>query len=411
MSDAAIVLEQCDILARYSEEPDRLTRRFATPALRAAGEQVAEWMRAAGMTTRFDNAGNLIGRLDCAEPDAPTLLMGSHLDTVRDAGKYDGILGVLLAVACVARIHRDGRASPFHVEVYAFADEEGLRFHTAYLGSSIVAGTLDPAALALTDPDGVTLVDAIRAAGGDPDQLTGDRRDRAGLLGYIETHIEQGPVLEQLGMPVGVVTAIQGQSRFDVGFTGVAGHAGTVPVSLRHDALGAAAEFVLAVETLARETDGLVATVGQLAVYPGASNVIPGQATLSLDVRHPDDNRREAACDRLREVAEAIGARRDVRVSWEALQATQAVPCDERLAGLLASAITEMGYPIHRLASGAGHDAAIMSQLTGVAMLFVRCKAGVSHSPLEAITEEDVAVALDVLSRFVALLAAERGRP
>ena len=410
MSDAAIVLEQSDILAGYSEEPDRLTRRFATPALRAAGERVAEWMRAAGMVTRFDTAGNLIGRLACADADAPTLLMGSHLDTVRDAGKYDGMLGVLLAAACLERVRREERTLPFHVEIYAFADEEGLRFHTAYLGSSVVAGTLDPAALALTDPEGVSLAEAIRAAGGDPEGLAGERRDRTGLLGYIETHIEQGPVLEQLGLPVGVVTAIQGQSRFDVGFTGVAGHAGTVPVALRHDALAAAAECILAIEGLAREAEGLVATVGQLAVYPGASNVIPGQATLSLDVRHPEDTRREAACARLRETAEAIGVRRGVRVSWEALQATRAVPCDERLAGLLARAIGDAGYPVHRLPSGAGHDAAIMSQLTRVAMLFVRCKAGVSHSPLEAVTEEDVAVALDVLSRFVALLAAERGR-
>ncbi|HKV85256.1 MAG TPA: allantoate amidohydrolase [Ktedonobacterales bacterium] len=411
MSDAPTILAQCDTLAGYSEEPDRLTRRFATRALRAAGEQVAEWMRAAGMTTRFDNAGNLIGRFACPDENAPTLLLGSHLDTVRDAGKYDGMLGVLLATACVARLRREGRALPFHIEVYGFADEEGLRFHTAYLGSSVVAGTLDNATLALTDPDGAPLAEAIRAAGGDPDMLAGDRRDRSGLLGYIETHIEQGPVLEAQGLPVGIVTAIQGQSRFDVGFSGTAGHAGTVPVALRHDALCAAAEFTLAVESLARETEGLVATVGQLAVYPGASNVIPGQATLSLDVRHPEDGLREAACARLRKSAEAIGGRRGAQVAWDALQSTRAVPCDERLAGLLATAVTEVSYPVHRLPSGAGHDAAIMAGMTGVAMLFVRCAGGISHSPLEAVTEGDVAVALDVLSRFVALLAAERGRP
>ena len=218
-------------------------------------------------------------------------------------------------------------------------------------------------------------------------------------------------MLEQLGLPLGIVTAIQGQSRFDVGFTGVAGHAGTVPVALRHDALSAAAEFILAVESLARETEELVATVGQLAVYPGASNVIPGHATLSLDVRHPEDTRREAASARLRETAEAIAARRGVRVTWDALQSTRAVPCDERLAELLAEAVTSAGYPAHRLPSGAGHDAAIMASLTGVAMLFVRCKDGVSHSPLESVTESDVAAALDALSRFVALLAAERGQP
>ncbi|MGH2486552.1 MAG: Zn-dependent hydrolase, partial [Ktedonobacterales bacterium] len=339
------------------------------------------------------------------------LLMGSHLDTVRDAGKYDGMLGVLLATACVARLRREGRALPFHIEVYGFADEEGLRFHTAYLGSSVVAGTLDNATLALTDPDGVLLADAVRVAGGDPDALAADRRDRSGLLGYIETHIEQGPVLESLGLPVGIVTAIQGQSRFDVGFAGTAGHAGTVPLALRHDALCAAAEFTLAVEALARETEGLVATVGQLAVYPGASNVIPGHATLSLDVRHPEDARREAACARLRESAEAIGARRGVRETWVALQSTRAVPCDERLAGQLAEAVIEGDHSVHRLPSGAGHDAAIMATMTGVAMLFVRCAGGISHSPLEAVTEGDVAVALDVLARFVTRLASERGQP
>lgn len=411
MTDAARVLQQCDTLASFSEETDHLTRRFATPALRAAGAQVAEWMRDAGMSTRFDNVGNLIGHYACADPDAPTLLMGSHLDTVRDAGKYDGILGVLLAVACVARIHREGHALPFHLDVYAFADEEGLRFQTAYLGSSVVAGTLDPAALSLTDHDGMTVAEAIRAAGGDPDRLTGDRRERNGLLGYIETHIEQGPVLESLGMPVGVVTAIQGQSRFVVTYDGVAGHAGTVPLALRHDALCAAAEYVLAVESLAAETAGLVATVGQLAIHPGATNVIPGRARLTLDVRHPEDEQREDACARLRESAEEIAGRRGVHVSWEPLQSTLAVPCDERLAGRLASAVSEVGYPAHLLPSGAGHDAATMANLTPVAMLFVRCKGGVSHSPLESVTEEDVAIALDVLTRFVAQLAAERGRP
>jgi allantoate deiminase len=389
---ATTVLERCDALAAFSEEDDRLTRRFATSALRAAGEAVAEWMRAAGMTVRRDAIGNVIGRL---EGDGPrTLLMGSHLDTVRDAGRYDGPLGVLVAIAVAEQV-RD--ALPFALEVYAFADEEGVRYGTAYLGSGVVAGRFDPSVLTRRDADGIAMADAI----GDVGDLAAARRDPGDLLGYVEVHIEQGPVLEAEDLPVGVVTAISGQTRAAVRFAGAAGHAGTVPIALRRDALTAAAEWILAVEALARDEDGLVATVGEARIEPGAGNVIPGEVALSLDARHPDDGARAAARDALRERALAIAAARGLSVEFEVVQETAAVACSPALSDDLAAAVRDCGHRVVRLPSGAGHDAAVMAALTPVAMLFVRCAGGISHSPNESVTRADVAAAIEVVMRFL----------
>lgn len=410
-ASARAVLDRCDILAGHSEEPDRLTRRYGTPPMAQVNDAVAGWMRAAGMSVRRDNLGNLIGRYEAGAADAGTFLLGSHLDTVRDAGRYDGPLGVLVALAAVERLHARGERLPFALELLAFADEEGVRYHSGYLGSSVYAGRFRADTLSTVDDDGIPLAAAIRAFGGDPDALAGVARASGDLLGYCEVHIEQGPVLEARGLPVGVVSSIQGQSRMTVGFTGEAGHAGTVPVSMRRDALSAASEFVLAVEAEARGTDGLVATVGQLAVEPGASNVIPGRAILSLDVRHPDDATREAACARLRERAEEIGRARRVAVDWQELGRSRSVTCNARLSKLLARAIEESGYPTLTLPSGAGHDGVMLSRLTGIAMLFVRCQGGVSHNPAEAVTHEDVAVAIAVLERFLSLVAVDRGEP
>ncbi|MFO7170205.1 MAG: allantoate amidohydrolase [Chloroflexota bacterium] len=407
MSTARRLMERCDALAAISEEPGRLTRRYGTEALRRAQELVTSWMRAAGMTVRRDSVGNLIGRYEAGRAGARTLLLGSHLDTVRDAGRYDGPLGVLAALACVERLHERGERLPFAVEVLAFADEEGLRFRTAYLGSSALAGTFDPAWLERTDPDGITLAEAIRAFGGDLGDLAGARRQAEELIGYCEVHIEQGPVLEALGLPVGVVTAIAGQSRFSISFQGEAGHAGTVPMALRRDALCAAAELVLAAEATARAEVGLVATVGQIEALPGATNVIPGRATLSLDVRHQDDATRRRAIERLRAEAERIAATRSLELSWQLVQEHPPVPMDAALSGLLRRAVEETGLQAHALPSGAGHDAAVLAALAPVAMLFVRCRGGVSHNPAESVAEEDVAAALDVLERFVMLAAEE----
>jgi len=402
------VMERCDVLGTYSEEPERLTRRFGTEAMRQASDKVAVWMREAGMEVRRDNIGNLIGRYQASPSEAPTLLLGSHFDTVRGAGKYDGPLGVLVALACVQRLRDRNERLPYAIEVLAFADEEGMRFGATYYGSQVVAGTFDAAELHRTDEDGITLADAIRAFGGDPEALHADKWAGGDLLGYCEVHIEQGPVLESRNLPVCVVSAIAGQSRFIVRFTGEAGHAGTVPMELRRDALGAAAEFVLAVEAEAQATAGLVATVGQLSVRPGATNVIPAEVAASLDIRHQQDSVRAESIGRLQERVREIGERRQVATAWQQLRESQATPCAPHLTGLFEQAISELDYPAVYLPSGAGHDAVAMADLTDVAMLFVRCRGGISHNPAESVTTEDVAVAVEVLSRTLELLGQER---
>jgi allantoate deiminase len=400
---AAAVLRRCDELAAFSEEHGRLTRRFGTPALLRADEAVRGWMEAAGMAVRRDVIGNVIGRL--GGPDSRTLLIGSHLDTVRDAGRYDGVLGVLVGIACVERLRDAGTSLPYAIEVLAFADEEGARFGTGYLGSSVVAGRFDVEWLHRRDADGVILADAVSAFGGDPDGLASAGGKASDLIGYYEVHIEQGPVLESGGVPLGVVTAIAGQTRARVTFVGDAGHAGTVPMALRRDALCAAADWVTAVEAIACEADGAVATVGELEVEPGASNVIPGRVQVSLDLRHQDDSVRERVAAELRRRAGAIADARGVVVEWELVQESLAVCCSPELTELLADSVAARGEPVVALPSGAGHDAVMLSSIAPVAMLFVRCAGGVSHNPAEAVAVEDVAAAIDATTRFLELLA------
>ena len=399
------VMERCRELGAVSQEDGRLTRPFATPAMARADDLVGRWMAAAGLRVRSDAAGNLIGRLEGADPAAGTLLLGSHLDTVRDAGAFDGPLGVLVAVACVERLRTEGVVPPFAIEVLGFSDEEGLRYGTAYLGSRAVAGTFEPALLELVDDAGVTLGDALRDFGGEPEEIAGAARRGERLLGYCEVHIEQGPVLEGRDVPVGVVSAIAGATRAELEFSGRAGHAGTVPMDARHDAACAAAEWVLAVEAAARAEPGLVATVGRLEARPGAPNVVPGAAVASLDVRHADDAVRAATVAQLRAEARRIGAARGVEVAWREVMSAPAVAADGALTAALSAAVAERGLPVLTLTSGAGHDAVALAELTGVAMLFVRCAGGVSHHPDESVDEADVAVALDVLHGFVRGLA------
>ena len=425
-TSASTVIQRCDILGTYSEEPHRLTRPFASAAIHEVNSLVGQWMRDAGMSVQQDTIGNVIGRYEGHSsglhhspnaglhhsPNAAatqTLLLGSHLDTVRDAGKYDGPLGVMVAIACIERLHVRKERLPFAIEVLGFADEEGLRYHSAYIGSKAMTGAFDLDALSLTDADGIPMRQAIQAFGGKPNPtlLRTARWQREKLLGYCEVHIEQGPVLEERNLPVGVVSAISGQKRITVRFTGEAGHAGTVPMSLRHDALCGAAEFVLAVETLARGIPGLVATVGQLNVQPSASNVIPGEVTLSLDVRHQDDTVCEDACRQLKEQAQQISLKRQFSFDWQLLQEHASVPCSTRMTQLLAQSIEELHYPLLSIPSGAGHDGVIVSTLTDICMLFVRCRNGISHNPAESVTTEDVAVAIAVVERFLALLAQE----
>jgi allantoate deiminase len=397
--DGAALVARCRELAAISEEEKCLVRPFGSAAMARANALAGGWMEAAGMAVRVDAARNVVGHLPGHDTAAGTLLLGSHLDTVRDAGAFDGSLGVVTAIACVEELRAREVTLPFALDVYGFSDEEGLRYGTAYLGSGAVAGGLDPAVLDLRDADGIALRDAL---GGDAAAAS-----RAGerVRGYLEVHIEQGPVLEARGLPVGVVTAIAGATRAEVRLTGAAGHAGTVPMDARRDAACALAELVLAVEAAARQRPGLVATVGRLEALPGAPNVIPGAASASIDVRHADDAVREEAVAALRDRAAAIGGARGVEVAWEPRMATPAVAMDPGLAGALAGAVRQRGLPPAELPSGAGHDAVALSAITGTAMLFVRCAGGVSHHPAESVEPADAQVALEVLVDTVLALA------
>jgi len=363
MSDAARrVLDRADELAAFTEEPGRITRPLGTPALAGATARVADWMDEAGLETASDAIGNLVGR----RGEGDRLLLGSHLDSVANAGRYDGILGVLVALEVAA-------ATRIPLEVVAFADEEGLRYGSTFLGSRAFVGQLTAAEAAMV---GVSLGAPLFA----------------GAKAYFEVHIEQGPVLEALDLPLGVVTAIAGQSRYRVTVTGRAGHAGTTPMDLRNDALAAAAELVLAVEGIACEEPGLVATVGTITVPDGAVNVIPGRVELSVDIRHADDAIRARGIEALRREG-----RPEVDIAWELIHAHDATPCSPALTRRLAEAV---GPGAHALPSGAGHDAVTLAAFTDVAMLFVRCAGGVSHHPDEAVTEADVAAAIEAATRF-----------
>jgi allantoate deiminase len=376
------VLTRADELAAYSQAPGQITRPVATRALAGARAQVREWMHAAGLQTRVDAIGNLAGRRGDAR-----LVVGSHLDSVADAGRYDGVLGILVGLELASRTDAG-------LEVVAFADEDGLRFQSIYLGSRSFVGALTPHELGLRDADGITLRQAIA---GEPGPPLYDPRTEA----YLEIHIEQGPVLEAEGLPLGVVTAIAGQSRFNLTFSGHAGHAGTTPMHLRRDAAAAAAEFVLAAERVALDEPGLVATVGQFSVPRGAVNVIPGRADVTLDIRHQDDAVRERATALLRKQTEVITERRAVPVTWSTISHQDATPCTPALVERLADAVAATGVQVRRMPSGAGHDAVTMARVTDTAMLFVRCAGGISHHPDESVSLGDVAVAIEAATRFL----------
>lgn len=404
---AQLVMQRIETLAQITESAGQLTRTFASPAMRQANELVGAWMREAGMAVRTDAIGNLIGHYPAAQPDGRILLLGSHLDTVRDAGKFDGALGVLVAIACVQQLKEEGIRQPFAIEIVGFSEEEGVRFHTTYLGSRALAGSFNPEDLKRTDARGITMADAIRDFGGNPDEIADAGLTPQRLLGYAEVHIEQGPVLEEKNLAVGVVSAIAGQTRARIIFKGQAGHAGTVPMNLRQDALCAAAEFILAVEALAQNRGGLVATVGEISALPGASNVIPGEARLTLDLRHPNEIVRERACDELENRAGEIAVERGVTVIWEIVHHAPAVVCNRPLTLLLEDAVKRQQHEAPLLTSGAGHDAAVMAAICPVAMLFVRCRGGISHHPAESASEADVQVALAVMNDFLHSLATE----
>ena len=409
MSASKKIMQRIEALAKISEEPDGITRTFASSAMHRANNLAAQWMREAGMKTRVDTVGNLVGHYDGEQPNAKLFLLGSHLDTVRNAGKFDGPLGVMLAIACVEYLHHQKIRLPFAVGVIGFADEEGVRYQTAYLGSRAVAGCFDKKDLRRKDLNSIPMADAIKRFSGNPAKLSSARLNPKQLVGYVEAHIEQGPVLERENLALGVVSAIAGQTRACITFTGLAGHAGTTPAKLRKDALCAAAEFILAVEKVAKETHGLVATVGEIVVSPGASNVIPGEARLSLDVRHAEDPLRVAACTALSTVALHVARQRRLHCHFEIVHETAAVRCSKDLSRLLGQSVKNRQRRVLFLPSGAGHDAAVMAGITPSAMLFIRCRKGISHHPDESVKMGDVQSAFEVLKNFL-LACAEKYR-
>jgi allantoate deiminase len=389
-------------LAAISEAPEHLARIFLTPEHRKAADLILSWMREAGMAAHLDAIGNVCGRYEGERPGLPCLMLGSHYDTVRDAGKWDGPLGVITAVACVADLNRRGKRLPFAIEIVGFADEEGVRFASTLLGSRAVAGTFDEAALTVRDRAGTSMRDALLQFGLDPDHIGKAARVRRELLGYVELHIEQGPVLEQKGLPVGVVSAIAGATRLAANLTGTAGHAGTVPMPMRRDALAGAAECIVAIEAFCRSDDaGLVGTVGAITAMPGATNVIPGKVSFTMDVRSQSDmHRKRAVADIVRKI-EAIASRRGLALQIDVTHENRSVPCAPWLKAQLAEAVTAEGFASFELPSGAGHDGMAMVDVADIGMIFVRCRGGISHNPAEHVEPADADTGARVLLRFI----------
>jgi allantoate deiminase len=401
---ASRAIAECRRIAAMSEEPGRTTRRFLSPPVRHVHALLRSRMEALGMAVDLDAAGNLRGVWKPPNAHGKRMLIGSHIDSVPDAGAFDGVLGVVLALELVEAAQE--LKLPLPLEVIAFSEEEGVRFAVPFIGSRAVAGRFDPALLALKDADRVTLDAAIRGFGLDPGRI-GEAAIDDDVLGYFEIHIEQGPALEAEELSVAAVTSIAGQSRFTLNFTGRANHAGTTPMHLRCDALAGAAEWISAVETLAQRTDGLVATVGQLELDPNAGNVIPGFVTLSFEVRHAHDAVRKEAVATLLDQANSIASRRNLALESIPRLEQPAVPMDEQLTALLAGAIEAAGLPLKQMPSGAGHDAMVMAARVPTTMLFLRSPGGVSHHPDESVREEDVENALNVACKFLQRLAAQ----
>jgi N-carbamoyl-L-amino-acid hydrolase len=406
----AEVKAMSDALARFSEREGGLTCSYLSDAHGATAAQIREWMLAAGLEVEIDAVGNVVGRLPAAVSGARTFITGSHYDTVTNAGKYDGRLGILLPIAVAARLRRNGERLPYTLEIIAFAEEEGVRFKSTFLGSRAVVGRFDTTALDLKDAAGVSMRSAMQSAGLDPTLIGNTARSADQVAGFIEVHIEQGPVLLSEGLPLGVVTSIAGSTRALVTVTGLAGHAGTVPMNLRRDAATAAAEIVLAVEKRCSREPGLVGTVGQLEVPEGAVNVIPGSCELSLDVRAPDDPTRRAAYDDIVAECARIAARRNVTVSVRKVLDVSCAPCSAALQMRIAKSICRVtgAAEARHLPSGAGHDAMMMASLTQIGMLFVRCgNGGISHHPDESLDENDADLAGRVLMDFLLSYASD----
>lgn len=399
LAAGARLMARLDAFAAFTDEPGRLTRLFLSEAHRRAAAAFIGWCGEAGLAARIDPAGNVVARYEGKRNGAPALMLGSHIDTVRDAGRYDGNYGALAALAVVQGLSAAGERLDHAIEIVAFGDEEGVRFRSTLSGSRALAGAYFEDALDQKDSAGVAMRDALRAFGGDPDRASSIRANHVAC--FVETHIEQGPVLEAEGLPLGIVTAINGATRLEVGVDGIAGHAGATPMNLRRDALTAAAEMALAIEARARRETDLVATIGRLEVWPGATNVIPGHVQFAIDVRAPDDERRAAALADIKARIDAIAEARGVGATVAKTHEANAFVCDPRVVAGLTRAVDQLGVQPRLLPSGAGHDTMVMGALCPAGMLFVRCKGGISHNPLESITVGDCAYGLAALTRFV----------
>lgn len=385
-------MDRCVRLASFSEDHGSTRRIFLSPAMRKCHEELSRWMEPLGAEVRIDAAGNFRAVYPALQSNAPRLLIGSHLDTVPNAGAYDGILGVVLAIGLLQELR--GRRLPFAIEVVGFSEEEGVRFGTPFIGSRALVGRLDRQLLEVQDARGISVRKAIENFRLNPDQISQAELAKD-TLGYLEFHIEQGPVLEKLNLPLSAVEAIAGQSRFEITFLGRANHAGTTPMHLRCDAIAGAAEWITNVEREAQRVPGLVATVGKIEAKPGATNVIAGEARLALDVRHSTDEIRLRAVEDLIRQAREVAAHRGLSVRESTLLSQHAVAMDPFLIGEIEKAIVKTGCQSHRMASGAGHDAVILAEKVPSAMIFLRTPGGISHDPAESVARQDVEKAIE----------------
>ncbi|MBO0764896.1 MAG: allantoate amidohydrolase [Hyphomicrobiaceae bacterium] len=397
MRFSPVLMARLEALAAFTEVEGQLTRRYLSPAHVAAVGQVEAWMAEAGMSVHTDPLVSAFGRYEGRTPGAPAIMLGSHIDTIVDAGRYDGNLGVLAAIAVVAELSARGERLEHAIEVAAFGEEEGSRFPAHILTSSALIGAAGPALLDIRDADGITVREALTRAGGNPDAYGDCARRKGEIAAYLELHIEQGPILDTQGLALGAVTAINGSVRTMVSVAGFAGHAGTVPMGQRRDALAAASEMILCVERIGASEAHLVATVGRITALPGAQNVIPGRVAFTIDMRGPSDPVRDHAHAALVTALKEIARRRRVEVTIDAYQRNAATALHPLVIDVVAEAITACGQQPLRLPSGAGHDAGIMAGHCPSGMIFLRCKAGISHNPAESITMEDADLGVRVL--------------
>jgi allantoate deiminase len=401
------VIDRCRKLAGFSEQPDLTSRTFLSPPMHDCHQEIAEWLEPLGVEAKIDAAGNLRAFYPGVQPGAPRLLIGSHLDTVPDAGAFDGALGVVLGVALLESLN--GQRLPFGIEIVGFSEEEGVRFGTPFIGSRALVGRIDEELLRRQDARGTSVRAAIEDFGLKPSEIPAARL-KGDILAYVEFHIEQGPVLDELSLPLAAVEAVAGQSKMEFTFFGRANHAGTTPMGLRYDSLAGAAEWITAVEREANSVPGLVATVGTVEPRPGVTNVIARETRLTLDVRHRSDDVRMLAIDRLIRVAEETAARRGLTLTQRTLLSQSSVPMDAFLVEQIEQAICQAGCKPYRMVSGAGHDAMILAEKVPAAMVFLRTPGGISHSPEETVEIDDVSKALEAGSHLLELLAGSPGR-